>query len=454
MDSSKQIQNISVDLIIPNRFQPRLTFDENALNELSKSIKEHGIIQPLVLRKINDKYEIIAGERRYKAAIIAGLTEVPAIITNIGDNESAEVALVENVQRKNLNSMEEAKSYKKLLDRGYLTQDSLAKKLGVSQSTIANKLRLLNLTPEVQEALMNNRISERHARSLLLVNDKFRQISLLNRVIAERLTVRQLDDLIKDENNITGSNVDGGEVLTKQTETTLIGSHVGFSNFEQNQAFSNEVNMFDVSSNNLSEPLHLEKENSENIANTESQNMFDIQDSFNIFDNSTEGVDNNTSEDLSIERVVDNQETVSNDESLNTENIINDTLVESIDTLDSLDDNKSSINNFLNIFNTSNYSSLEDEVTNMSTGSDDYFNPFSNMNDTESDVATPKEEIKTEVVAPVEIEKRIKENDLDSVKKAYLDLKKEVAAAGFKISTEDFDFEDIYQIIIKIDKQD
>ena len=185
MNREPLIQNINIDLIIPNRFQPRLTFDEKTLNELAASIKEHGIIQPLVLRRLGDKFEIIAGERRYKAATLAGLTEVPAIISNIDDNKSAELALVENVQRKNLNSLEEAKSYKKILDKEGLTQEELAKKIGVSQSTVANKLRLLNLTMEAQDALMNEKISERHARSLLTVTDPKVQVDLLNRVINE-----------------------------------------------------------------------------------------------------------------------------------------------------------------------------------------------------------------------------------------------------------------------------
>lgn len=197
MRTEPQIQLINIVDIIPNRFQPRLTFDENALQELAASIKEHGIIQPLVLRRLGDKYEIIAGERRYKASQLAGLQQVPAIIANMDDNKSAEVAIVENLQRKNLSAIEEAKSYKKLLDRGYLTQEELAKKMGISQSSIANKIRLLNLTDEVQNALAEEKISERHARSLLQVTDAPKQVELLNRVINERLTVRQLEEEIK-----------------------------------------------------------------------------------------------------------------------------------------------------------------------------------------------------------------------------------------------------------------
>lgn len=156
----------------------------------------HGIIQPLVLRRIGDKYEIIAGERRYKASVLAGLTQVPAVIMNIDDQKSAEVAVVENLQRKDLTAIEEAQSYKKILDMGYLTQEELATRMGVAQSTIANKLRLLNLTIPVKEALLHNKISERHARSLLNITDNNLQISMLNRIIAERLTVRQTDEEI------------------------------------------------------------------------------------------------------------------------------------------------------------------------------------------------------------------------------------------------------------------
>ena len=192
----KEIIEVALDDIIPNRFQPRLSFDEDALNELAKSIRQHGIIQPLVLRKVGSKYEIIAGERRYKASYIAGLTKVPAIVIDLNDNESAEVAIVENIQRKNLSPIEEAKSFKKLLDRGYLTQDELAASMGKTQGAISNKLRLLNLSEDVQDALLNNRISERHARSLLKLEKEDEQVEVLNKIIENRLNVRDTDSLI------------------------------------------------------------------------------------------------------------------------------------------------------------------------------------------------------------------------------------------------------------------
>ena len=207
MNLDQTVMQVHIEDIIPNRFQPRLNFDEQALQELAESIKEHGIIQPLVLRKLGDKYEIIAGERRYKAATMAGLSTVPAVIANVDDNSAAEVAIVENVQRKNLTAIEEARSYKNLLDKGYLTQEGLAKKMGLSQPAIANKLRLLNLDDEVQQALLDEKISERHARTLLTIPDKETQKEWLHRIINERLTVRQLDTELKKSNTKVDNSV-------------------------------------------------------------------------------------------------------------------------------------------------------------------------------------------------------------------------------------------------------
>ena len=230
----KEIIEVSLDDIIPNRFQPRLQFDEQALNELAKSIRQHGIIQPLVLRKIGDKYEIIAGERRYKASYIAGLTKVPAVIINLDDNESAEVAIVENIQRKNLSPIEEARSYKKLLDRGYLTQDQLATRMGKTQATISNKLRLLNLSEEVQDALLNNKISERHARSLLRISDKNEQVNILDQIIEQRLNVRDTENLINNK-------IDGVDVYDLQNLA---------SSYENNKEPMDFNSFFDISEEN------------------------------------------------------------------------------------------------------------------------------------------------------------------------------------------------------------
>ncbi len=196
MKMENDVKILNLDDILPNRFQPRITFNEQAILELADSIKEHGVIQPIIVRKIADKFEIIAGERRYKASVLAGKTTIPAIVVDLNDKDSAEIALIENVQRQGLTPIEEAVSYKKILDMGYLNQSELATKLGKNQSTIANKLRLLNLSDEVQDALLKERISERHARSLLKL-DKSKQNLMLERIINERLTVRKTDEEIR-----------------------------------------------------------------------------------------------------------------------------------------------------------------------------------------------------------------------------------------------------------------
>ncbi len=231
MNPPKEILQIPIEDIIPNRFQPRISFDEKALNDLSASIKQHGIIQPLVVRKLGEKYEIIAGERRYKAATMAGLTSVPAVITEVDDQTSAEVALVENVQRKDLTPIEEAKSYKNLIEKNNMTQEEIAKKMGLSQSAIANKLRLLNLSDKVQNALLNEQISERHARSLLVLNSNEEQDKWLERILTERLTVRQLDNLLKKNNNeeedvpLVNMNQNIEEIKSNATDIISINEH-------------------------------------------------------------------------------------------------------------------------------------------------------------------------------------------------------------------------------------
>ena len=407
MNREPLIQNVNIDYIIPNRFQPRLTFDEKSLNELASSIKEHGIIQPLVLRRLGDKYEIIAGERRYKAAQLAGLTEVPAIISNIDDNKSAEIALVENVQRRNLNSLEEAKSYKKILDKEGLTQDELAKKIGVSQSTIANKLRLLNLTSEAQDALMNDKISERHARSLLSVTDPEKQKELLNKVISERLTVRQLDDEIKKENGSVSepvmNNVPAFEELGN---TNVISDNV--SDVQTNPVDSQTDNIFSNPSDNMFDFAPVKEEKPETF-------------------------------DLMQEEPVNKPVEEKANEQKQSSPAFN-------------------LFNFSN--NTPDYPSLEDEVTNMNIEPMDRleeFNPFNSSSSssvTEEKTQEQVEEVKKEEAKPVEPpKKKILENNLDSVKEAYNDFVNELKEAGYNVSSEDFDFEDLYQMIIKIEKQ-
>ncbi len=207
-NKDNEVVYLHLDDIIPNRFQPRQVFDEKALKELAVSIKEHGVIQPIIVRNIGNKYEIIAGERRYKASAMAGLTTIPAIVRNLDDKESSKVALLENLQRKNLNPIEEAKTYQKILELDQMTQEELAKTMGKSQSAVANKLRLLALTDEVQDALLKDQISERHARTLLNAKDAETQKQLLKEVIDKKMTVRELEEKINPKEELTTSDID------------------------------------------------------------------------------------------------------------------------------------------------------------------------------------------------------------------------------------------------------
>lgn len=217
----REVVELYLDDIIPNRFQPREVFNEEALRELSVSIKEHGVIQPIIVRKIGDKYEIIAGERRYKASTMAGLTKIPAIIRNMDDKEASKVALLENLQRKDLTAIEEARTYQKILELDSMTQEELGRTMGKSQAAIANKMRLLSLPDEIQEALLQDRISERHARSLLNLDAPEEQINMLRKIINNRMTVRELDNEIRSiKGDITSPSMIENQNITVVPETT------------------------------------------------------------------------------------------------------------------------------------------------------------------------------------------------------------------------------------------
>lgn len=195
---SSAINEIDIDLIAPNPDQPRTTFDEEALEELAASIKELGIIQPLSLRKVApNSYQIIAGERRYRAAKIAGLTSVPAYIRTASDSELTEMALIENIQREDLNAIEIALTFKKLLDQYDLTQERLSERIGKKRATVANFLRLLRLPAEVQLGLRDRRVDMGHARALLSIENPTDQLKLYTRIIKEGLSVRKVEELAK-----------------------------------------------------------------------------------------------------------------------------------------------------------------------------------------------------------------------------------------------------------------
>lgn len=197
-ESKKGIETISLIKIEPNREQPRKLFDEDALEELADSIKKYGVIQPLVVTNKGDYYEIIAGERRWRAAKIAGLKEVPVIVKEYTSQEVLEVSLIENIQREDLNSIEEAKAYQRLINEFDLKQDQIAEKVSKSRSAIANTLRLLNLDERIQQMIIDEMISSGHARCLLAVEDKETQYNIANKVFDEKLSVRETERLIKE----------------------------------------------------------------------------------------------------------------------------------------------------------------------------------------------------------------------------------------------------------------
>lgn len=195
--SQEKVDQVNIDLIKPNKYQPRTIFSEEKIEELARTIHTHGVIQPIVIRKTDEGFEIIAGERRFRAMKKLGWTEVPAIIRNLDDKETASIALIENLQREELTSIEEAYAYEKLLELHNLTQEALAQRLGKGQSTIANKLRLLKLPDEIKNKILTKDISERHARALISVKDTELQLKLFNEAIDEQLNVKQLEERIQ-----------------------------------------------------------------------------------------------------------------------------------------------------------------------------------------------------------------------------------------------------------------
>ena len=408
------ILNISIDLIIPNRFQPRLVFDEKALNELADSIKEHGIIEPIIVRQLNDKYEIIAGERRYKAACLAGLTKVPVIVRNLSDYKSAQVAVIENVQRRNLNPMEESKSYKRILDQGLKMQEELAKEIGVSQSTIANKLRLLSLAEPVKQALSENKISERHARALLKLSSLDKQEEMLNKVINERLTVKDLDNEISKLTSPISPNLS-----FKIPEVPNISDSLDLFNVKfPEEPLSDQEPEFVPP---VVEPKEVQPITEPKIEPVPKEETIEVNPN------------------PEIKEIQEKEE-------------------EKVPT-------KTQTDNSTNIFDIPtigkepkpDYPSLEDLQTNMDLGVEsDILVP----EQPEEPIVEEKEEPKLEVTEPIVVPEtpveppkpRIIPKDLNSVKKAISDLNKEIKDAGFNIEFEDYDFSDLYQAIIKINK--
>ena len=411
MNLEKEVFELNINDIMPNRFQPREIFDEQALNELALSIKEHGVIQPIIVRKIGDKYEIIAGERRYRASQLAGKTTIPALVRDIDDKETAKIALLENLQRSDLTPIEEAKTYQTILKLDNITQEELAANLGKSQSTVANKLRLLNLAEEVQTALLNKQISERHARSLLNVPNLEDQKKLLNQVIMNRLTVRQLDDEIMA---LTGKKPQEEQPIQHQNKSILeeninkMENDIVANALQKNDQLSANINTNQQEQQTISIPNEIKETNTETKTEQVTQKS-------NIFDMLRQESTPNTSiaqpsiPTLNINTDVQNQPLNINEQPIKTEQSIN---IPTINETHPQEQTPVSIND----------------------------------NQSESQVVTIPNEPKEEQPSYNQVyDLRFA---INNVRQAVQNTEK----FGFNIDVQEFDLDNVYQIIIKIDK--
>lgn len=195
--SNNGVVELDINQVEPNKNQPRKNFDQDALNELADSIKQYGVIQPIVVQKIDDYYEIIAGERRWRAAKIAKLKKIPVVIKNFSEQEIVEIALIENIQREDLNPIEEAEAYKRLIDEYNLKQEEMAERLSKSRTSITNSMRLLKLSSKVQKLVISGELSSGHARALIPVEDANKQYTLALEIIKNKLSVRETEKLVK-----------------------------------------------------------------------------------------------------------------------------------------------------------------------------------------------------------------------------------------------------------------
>lgn len=472
MNLGKEILNIKIDDVIPNRFQPRLTFNEDELNELTASIKQHGIIQPLVLRKIGDKYEIIAGERRFKAAVKAGLSEIPAIITELDDKESAEVAVVENIQRKQLSALEEAKSYKKLLDLGQLTQDQLAIRMGKSQSNVANKLRLLNLGEDVQQALLTNKISERHARSLLQLKDFNEQSKVLNNIINDRLTVKQTDDLIKDilnakannngdislNSNNALSNVNMSKELNTNISNNIQNSNVvipnndiSIPNFGDNNVNNDVINLNNLNNNPTGNSNVMDMDINDNMQ--KALNGLDIVDAKSNVFNDTEAVIEDKTQAIDINKIKEVAEDINRPKDLpNFDDLLKSDLPKDVSNDNNTNNNLFSLNG--NKF----FPSLNDEfvttndlTSQISAKNVDNGNMF---NDEIKPVNIEKIDTNSDGLSSlnVKVTESSNNSDFNNIVNEIRNTVKNASNGNNKVNVTELDLADKYQIIININK--
>ena len=442
MNLEKEIFDISLQDIIPNRFQPREMFDDEALQELSQSIKEHGVIQPIIVRKVGDKYEIIAGERRFRASQLAGKETIPALIRDIDDKEAAKIALLENLQRSNLTPIEEAKTYQTILKLDNITQEELAQNLGKSQSTIANKLRLLTLDEEVQTALLNSQISERHARSLIGL-DHSRQKELLHKVINEKLTVRQLDEEIIS--NATGQTLGNNQIQMPRPQNLSEGRIP--MDMNQNPVVQNPIFASPISENNeqaretnLKSNIIKEQINSENSVEIPQMNQ----------------VNQNINE-LNIP----NTNNIESQETFNNENHQNNMAQDPSPQLDPVMQNKEPElpkNNIFDKLRVQNVEQTQQPDPVMPNEEPKLPNLETQNTQSVSNIEQAPSIINQPTVVQSEKQPETQNfNNIYDLRFAINNFRQAIQNTekfGFKIKAEEYDSEDKYQIVIEIEKKD
>jgi len=217
------VETVDIDLIVPNPHQPRARFDKAALEELAASIREHGVLQPVIVARVASglgvaTYQLVAGERRVQAARMAGVTHMPVVVKEAADNELLEIALVENLQREDLNPIEEASAFKRLADEFGMTQDQVAKRVGRSRAAVTNTLRLLLLEDDIRASLVSGQISEGHARALLAIEDSGMRLDAWRRIVADALTVRELEEIARNLKQVSGKAKGGTKAKAKRAD--------------------------------------------------------------------------------------------------------------------------------------------------------------------------------------------------------------------------------------------
>lgn len=431
-DRKDEVVQLYLDDIIPNRFQPREIFDEKALKELAVSIKEHGVIQPIIVRNVNGKYEIIAGERRYKASALAGMTKIPAIIRDLDDKESSKVALLENLQRKNLNPIEEARTYQKILEIDEMTQQDLAKTMGKSQSAVANKIRLLTLPEEIQDALLKEQISERHARTLLNIPNDKKQKEMLKKVIDNKMSVRLLEEEIKklypkEENDLNENN------YIPIPPTEMIASSDAFVN---NSPLLPTADLPEDKSNYGK--VTIVPPEGEDMPVSKFINYGEI-------DNEDEG-DEGEENSLSIPPTFSPISSIDVNKIKSSSEDINNTSTGA--DLDSL----LNINGSLNESSQDNFITPAEKIVKTDSidinQQEDYFKTpdLSSINLSEIDYSS---NLKADLIKNEDSKSKY---SIEEATKKIRDLIEEIKETGIKINTDEMNFEKSYQIIIKIDK--